>query len=543
MGVTLPGRKPSQGAADARHRARRRTAVLQVPDNAADGVPCEGLPRVYIIGATLLALFLGAMDALVLSTAMPTIVADLGGLHLYAWAYSSYMLARAVALPIFGKLADRFDTRRLFMTAIGIFVCFSALAGMAESMVFLIAMRAFQGIGAGGNFALVYIVLTEIAPAGKRGLYLSWASFVWGLASVLGPALGGFTVTYLSWRWIFFVNIPLGALAGLGIVLFYTESRVKTRKAGIDFAGALTLTGCVLALLLIFMLGGRAYGWMSAQILLLTGIFAATGLLFIRTERRAQDPILPLPFFSIRGFRDGNIAVFLSSFAIFALFAYAPLFIQGALRRSPIAVAWAMLVLSAGWSLGAVLVGTFVHRIGRKNAAVIGAGLLLAGCAGCLTFTVQTSMCVIYGWFTVVGAGMGFVGVATMLKVQNTVSPADLGVATSSNQFARSLGGTIGVGICGGILTRQLTRAIDRLSASDLSAGMTADQMALMQTHMENLFDPAIIAQFSETVQASLQEAVSGGIFVSFVVVFFAALLCLTTCAMLPKDRKVPEQS
>lgn len=494
--------------------------------------------RRFIVGAVLLALFLGAMDALIMSAAMPTIVAELGGLQLYSWAYSSYMLARAVSLPIFGKLADRFDTKKLFVAAIGIFVLFSALAGLSQSMSFLIVIRAFQGIGAGGNFALVYIVLAEIAPRGQRGRYLSWASFIWGLASVLGPTLGGVIIAYLSWPWIFYINIPLGLVAALGVIRFYAESRPKQKTSQIDLLGTAMLTLLVLSVLFIFMKAGRSYAWVSVQ----TGLLAILSLVFlfffILAEKRAQDPILPLSFFGEAAFRNGNGAVFFSAFAIFALFAYAPLFIQGALGQSPVQVGMAMLVLSTGWSIGALAVGLWIERIGRKRSALIGALFLLIGCAGCLTFSADSALTAVFGWFMLVGIGMGFVGVATMIKVQNALDKSDLGVATSSNQFARSLGGTIGVGICGGVVTNQLTQAVSSLHASGRLAGLSDEQLDFLRGNVESLFDPLVAERFSEQVRRSLHQAVAGGLDQAFMIIAAGALFCCILCMLLPRDKR-----
>jgi len=190
--------------------------------------------RTLIIAAALLALFLGAMDALIMSAAMPTIVADLGGLHLYSWVYSTYFLSRAISLPIFGKLADLYNNKRIFIISIAVFVASSIAAGLAPNMMFLIMARVFQGIGAGGNFALVYIVLADISPPQDRARTMSFASSIWGIASVLGPTLGGFIVTYLSWRWIFFINVPLGLMSMAGLAFFLKELREKKKTASLD---------------------------------------------------------------------------------------------------------------------------------------------------------------------------------------------------------------------------------------------------------------------------------------------------------------------
>ncbi len=262
------------------------------------------------------------MDALVMSAAMPTIVSELGGLHLYSWVYSSYFLARAVSLPIFGKLADLYKNRNLFLAAIGLFILSSVAAGCAFNMITLIIARIFQGIGAGGIFALVYIVLADVSPPQNRGRTLSFASSIWGVSSVLGPTLGGFIVTYFSWRWIFFINIPLGLLSLWVIWRYLFEIREKREKVSLDFAGVATLSTAILAFLFAFMLGGRAYSWTSPFIIGLLLFSIASLATFIVVEHRADDPILSIAFFRSRGFSAGNAAVFLSSFAIFVLYGW-----------------------------------------------------------------------------------------------------------------------------------------------------------------------------------------------------------------------------
>ncbi len=294
--------------------------------------------RVFILAAALLALFLGALDALVMSAAMPSVVADLGGLPLYSWVYSAYFLSRAVALPVFGKLADLYKTKTLFVISIGIFVLASIAAGLSTNMPFLIVSRVFQGIGAGGNFALVYIVLADVSSPENRGRTLALGSVIWGIASVLGPTMGGFSGTYFSWRWIFFINVPLGLFSLSGIIFFLVEIRPKKSSVSIDYAGIVFLTVAILSLLSAFLFGGRTYSWTSPHIIGLFILTAASIVAFYFSEKRAADPILALEFFANRGFSAGNGAVFLSSFAIFALFAYAPLFIQGALGENPMQV-------------------------------------------------------------------------------------------------------------------------------------------------------------------------------------------------------------
>jgi EmrB/QacA subfamily drug resistance transporter len=496
--------------------------------------------RRTIIAAALLALFLGAMDALVMSAAMPTIVAELGGLHLYSWVYSSYFLSRAVSLPIFGKLADLYKIRTLLLAAIGLFSMSSVMAGCAFNMIALIVARVFQGIGAGGIFALVYVVLVDVSPPQSRGRTLSLASSVWGVASVLGPTLGGFIVTYFSWRWIFFINIPLGLVSFYGIGAHLVELRAKKEHVSMDIAGVASLSFAILAFLFAFLLGGRDFAWFSAPIAGLLGFSAASLIAFIVIEKRAQDPILSIAFFSIRGFSTGNAAVFLSSFAIFSMFAYAPLFIQGAQGRSPMEVGVAMLSLSLGWSLGSIALGQFIDRIGRKGTAVAGAAFLMAGCAATLTFTPSTTTAYLFNVFFVIGIGMGWVALSTLLVVQSCVNPEDLGVATSSNQFARTLGGAVGVGICGSFITSRFAHLFDRLRASDAMQNLPPRLTESGFGQIESMLHPEVQAAMPEALRSMVQRAVVEGVTGIFWTVIVAAGLCLLVCLRLPGENKGP---
>ena len=492
--------------------------------------------RYLIITASLLTLFLGALDALVMAAAMPTVVADLGGIDLYSWVYSAYLLTRTVALPIFGKLADLYRTKTLYIVSILIFIAASLAAGFAHNMLFLIVCRAVQGIGAGGNFALVYIVLTDIAPPERRGRTLSLGSFVWGLASVLGPTMGGFIVAFFSWPWIFFINVPLGVLSLAGVSLYLVETREKKGDARIDYAGALTLSLAVLALLFIFLLAGQTVAWDSPWIPALAVAALVFGAWFAFIERRAQDPILSISFFKRRGFSSGNAAVFMSSFAIFALFGFAPLFIQGALNKSPMDVAKVMLALSLGWSVGSLVLGRIVHRWGCKKSAALGAVFLLAGCALTLTFSTATRMGTCFWVFALIGVGMGFVALATILVVQNSVDRCDLGAATASHQFARNLGGTVGVGLCGGIFTFGFTRVLLSAWAQGVPGDLPPNLAVQIQRNAESILRPDIQALLSPEVLLQIRQAVAHGVMLVFYTAVVAAFLCLLCCWLLPRD-------
>jgi EmrB/QacA subfamily drug resistance transporter len=514
----------------------KKRTVLREDVEKVDTV--GGKTRFWIVAAALLALFLGALDALVVGAAMPTIVADLGGLHLYGWVFSSYLLTRAISLPIFGKLCDLYSSKRLYLIAIIIFVLSSLFAGAAHSMTQLIIARALQGIGAGGTFALAYIVVADIAAPEKRGKMMGLISFVWGVASILGPALGGLIVSYLSWHWIFYLNLPLGCAALLAILLFLKDARPKKSHPSLDFLGAATLSIGVLALLTAFLLGGRTYPWISWEIAFLLLAALAGTIAFVFIEKSAPEPILALDFFRNRQFSFANGSAFFSSAAIFSLSAYSPLFIQGVLGRSPAQLGMAMVPLSLGWSAGALLCGQLINREREKGHALFGSVLLIASAALTVTFSSDTSLLMFSSALAAAGVGMGFVSVSTLLIVQNSLDVANLGVATSAQQFARTLGGTIGIGISGSFAIAHLGAGLESLLNSPASAEISPSLARSLLAGFETVLQPEIQAGLSPIVQKSLLEAVEKGVKMVFWLSLGAALVSLLFCCMIPARRK-----
>ena len=501
----------------------------------ASPAPLSSHRRVLLILATLLALFLAALDTLIMSAAMPTIVADLGGLHLYSWVFSTYLLSRAVALPVFGKLADLFPNRTLYLVSILIFLVGSVLAGMARSMLALTVFRAIQGVGAGGNFALVYIVLSDISEPENRGRMMSYASFVWGLASVLGPSLGGFIVSWVSWRWIFYINIPVGLLSLAGIWFFLTETREKRQVIEIDYAGILTLVVAILSFLTVFLLGGRTVAWASLPIVGLSVLFFLSAAGFYLAERRSREPIFCFDFFRMQGFTTGNGLVFFSSVAIFCLSAFSPLFIQGALGQSPFQLGLVMVSLSFGWSGGALFCGRQAHRFGEKPFAIIGSLVLMLGCAMTVRFSATTNLWTCALAIGLAGVGMGFTSISTLLIVQNSVEKKDLGVATSSHQFTRTLGGTVGIGICGSLVTAKFARMADSLNTTALQGAIAPEIMNQIRLNFENFFRPDVQQQLSENARDVLHQAIGNCVIDVFWLALLAALICLIWGLLLPR--------
>ena len=486
--------------------------------------------RRLIIWSALLSLFLGALDALVMSAAMPTIVADLGGLSLYAWVYSAYFLARAVSLPVLGKLSDLYPAKTLMLISISLFILASGAAGAATSMAVLVGARVFQGIGAGGIFALVYVVLSEVSPSGQRGKTLSLASAIWGLSSVIGPTLGGFIVTYFSWPWIFFMNLPLGFLSFAGIGLFFREVRERTGKDRPDMAGITCFALAVLGGLTLIMTGGREIPWNSAAGIGLAAstLLAAAG--FVVAERRADTPFMDFSFFRNRGYALGNAMAFGASFAMFSLFAYAPLFLQGAMGQPPMVVGYAMLFLSLGWSMGSLVMGRAVNRLGRRPIALAGGLLMAAGAICCLGFTGDSFLAWCFAVFMVIGLGMGSITLSTLLIVQDSLGTEHLGAATSFHQFARTLGGTVGVGLCGSLVFARLTRAGGAALPQGFSEGI--------QGSLARIFEPQFQASVSPAVLEALHRAVLEGVGVAFWAVAVMSCVSLALGFFLPSEKR-----
>jgi EmrB/QacA subfamily drug resistance transporter len=494
--------------------------------------------RVLVLTAALLAVFLGALDALIIGAAMPTIIADLGGLELYSWVFSAYMLTRTIALPLFGKLADLYSSKKLFVFAVGTFLMGSLLAGMVDSMLLLVFLRAVQGVGAGGNFALAYIVVSEVSSPEERGRMMGLISFVWGVSSVLGPILGGFIVTYLTWPWVFYINLPIGGLAVFFILKYFQESRQKKTGAAVDYLGGFALTTSILALLFAFLLLGEAHVWYSPGLIALVVLSASAGGLFWYAEKRALEPILPLHFLRTPGFTLANGAAFFSSFAIFSLLAFLPLFIQGTLGRTAAELGLVMVPLSLGWSAGALLCGLLVNRLGEKLSGVVGASLMFVSIALTLTFNSDTGLFYFSIVVCPIGVGMGFVSVSTLLKVQNSLQDTDLGIATSSQQFARTLGGTIGIGFSGALVSHYIDKSISNLLNSPLRSEIPPDMAAHLSQNLQDFLRPEIVEYLSTKAITAIRTSIGEGVQAVFWTALLVSFLSIIMCKMMP-ERKV----
>ncbi|AKJ13467.1 DSBA oxidoreductase [Streptomyces incarnatus] len=427
---------------------------------AAEHVP----GNVFVsIGALLLGLLLAALDQTIVSTALPTIVSDLGGLEHLSWVVTAYLLASTAATPLWGKLGDQYGRKRLFQTAIVIFLIGSALCGMARNMPELIGFRALQGLGGGGLMVLSMAIVGDIVPPRERGRYQGLFGAVFGATSVLGPLLGGLFTEHLSWRWVFYVNLPVGAVA---LVVIATALHIPRRTAHhvIDYLGTFLIAAVATCLVLVASLGGTTWSWGSTQIVGLIGLGLLLAVAFVAVERTAAEPVLPLKLFGIRTFTLAAVISFIVGFAMFGAMTYLPTFLQVVHGISPTLSGVHMLPMVVGLLLSSTISGQIVSRTGRwkvfplTGTAVTTIGLLLLHRLDEHSSTAEMSV-----YFFVFGLGLGLVMQVLVLIVQNAVSYEDLGVATSGATFFRSIGASFGVAIFGTVFASRLG---DKLAAA-----------------------------------------------------------------------------
>jgi EmrB/QacA subfamily drug resistance transporter len=419
-----------------------------------------------VFAALMLGMFLAALDQTIVSTALPTIVGDLGGLNHLSWVVTSYLLASTVSTPLYGKLGDMVGRKPVFLAAIVIFLAGSMLAGLSQSMGQLISFRALQGIGAGGLMVGAQAIIGDIVPPRERGRYMGLIGSVFAVASVAGPLLGGFLVDNLSWRWVFYVNMPVGALAIL-IVLTRLHLHTPTIRHRLDLLGAGLLSSGVAALVMLTTWGGSQYAWGSAPIIVL-GIAGVLLLaIFVWWEGRAAEPLLPLALFRSSVFSVSNAMGFTIGMAMFGAIVFIPLFLQLVYGVSPTSSGLRLLPLMAGLLIAAIASGRAISRIGRyKVFPISGTAILVVGMYLLSRLGVGTPPWVASVYMVVVGVGIGLVMQVLVLVVQNDVAPQQIGVATSTATFFRSVGGSFGVAIFGTIFATRLGGQLAKLPHS-----------------------------------------------------------------------------
>lgn len=416
-------------------------------------IPLSSRRRWAVTAGVMTGMLLAALEGTVVGTAMPTIVAALGGLAHYSWVVSAYLLTSTVTVPVWGKLSDLFGRRPMFQIGIGVFLVGSLACGASQSMTQLIFARALQGVGAGALVPLAMTIIGDIFTLEERGRMQGLFSGVWGVSSVVGPLLGGFITDQLSWRWVFYINLPVGiaAAAIIGVALLEQKRR---EKPAIDYAGAFVLTAAVTILLLVLS-SEHLLTTRNAMLAVATIVLFA---LFIYIERRAVDPVVPFTLFRNRVVSVSIIVGFLAGVGMFAVITFVPLLAQGVLGASATEAGTFLTPLMLSWVASSIIGGRMLLRLGSRTLVLTGLGLMFAGFAALATFSRTTPRGLIVGELIFIGAGLGLVMLTLLIAAQHSVPREQLGITTSLNQFSRSIGGTVGVAILGALLTAGLSQ-------------------------------------------------------------------------------------
>ena len=454
-----------------------------------------------VFSGLVLAMLLAALDSTIVSTALPTIVGELGGLAHLSWVVTAYLLAQTVVTPLYGKLGDLYGRKGVMQGAIVLFLIGSALCGVSRDLTQLIIFRAIQGLGGGGLMVTTQAIVGDIVPPRERGRYQGIFGAVFGVSSIAGPLLGGYFTTHLSWRWIFYINLPLGALA-LVVLAFTLPARGERVRHRVDYLGAGLLAVALSSTVLLADLGGTTYAWTSSLTLGLGAAAIIATLGFIVVERRAAEPVLPLRLFENRAFWVTSSVGFVVGFALFGSVTYLPLFLQVAKGASPTGSGLQMLPMMAGMLTTSIASGQLISRTGRyKIFPVVGTAVVALGLFLLSRMTVETSTLAASGIMLVMGLGLGMVMQVLVIAVQNAVEYADLGVATSGATLFRLIGGSIGTAVLGAIFAARLDTVLPRLlpaSASNAGSG------AAITTEMLAALPPAIRSAYASAFAISL---------------------------------------
>jgi EmrB/QacA subfamily drug resistance transporter len=471
---------------------------------------------VVVLSGLMLGMLLAALDQTIVSTALPTIVGEVGGLEHLSWVITAYLLTSTASVPIYGKLSDFYGRKLMFQFAIVTFVIGSLLSGVSQTMLQLILFRGAQGLGAGGLFAMAMAIVGDVVPPRDRGRYQGYFGAVFAFASVAGPLLGGLFVDQLSWRWVFFINLPLGIMA-LIVTSAVLQLPFKRLEHKIDYVGSLLMVSGVSCLLLMTTWGGTEYPWASPRIIGLGAVGTVLVALFAMQELRADEPLLPPRLFGDRTFSLSSGIGFIVGLSMFGAVAFLPVYLQVVRGASATGSGLHMIPMMAGIVVASIGSGRFISNTGRYRAfPIVGTACMAAALFLLSTLSTTTSMVLVSIYMALLGAGLGFVMQVIILATQNSVEHKDLGTATAGVNFFRSMGGAFGVAVFGSILNNRLNYHLPRLVPTGSLQGLDVKSLTA---------SPAVIHALPPAVHHGVTEAFSLSLHSVFLWAMPAALI------------------
>jgi EmrB/QacA subfamily drug resistance transporter len=510
--------------------AQRERPLLEMSDRR----------RWAVVAGVMTGMAIAALEATVVGTAMPTVIASLGGINHYSWVFSAYLVTSTVTVPVWGKLSDLYGRRIMYQLGIGVFLLGTLLSGMAGSMAQLIVFRAIQGLGAGALIPLGMTIIGDTFSLEERSKMQAYFSGVWGLSSVIGPVIGGFITDQISWRWVFFINLPVGVVAALIIGFALKEPKLK-QKPTIDYAGAALLMLAISLLMLAMVEGGGSIKTLfSGENLLIFGAGVVLLGIFGWVEKMAPDPIIPFGLFRNRTVAVSIAAGFLGGIAMFGGISFVPLFAQGALGMTATKAGSLLTPLMLSWVSMSVIGGRLLLKLGYRAITIAGFIVLTIGFAMLAMFAREMPQYWLYIDLILIGAGLGLTMLTLLIAVQQAVERTQLGIATSLNQFSRAIGGAFGVAIMGAILTSGLASQLMR-SAEGADSVMTVEQAAAYASNPNALIDPAARAGLPAETLTVLQNAMAAAMHPVFWAGGAVCLMALFVTFMLPKRGREDE--